>query len=116
MLPLWREQGLRRAAGAATAQGTSTSVVCLRLGGCRPEPPNAGYARTWIGTDDLRSLVLAALTADLRYGVFAGISANATSPVGPGTADRDLGWVPRQDSAAYGELPAGSSGVLCRPA
>jgi len=104
------------AAGAATAHSSSTSVVCLRLGGCRSEPPNAGYARTWIGTDDLRSLVLAALTADLRYGVFAGISANATSPFGPGTAARDLGWVPRQNSATYGDLPDGTSGVLCSPA
>ncbi|WP_406047308.1 NAD-dependent epimerase/dehydratase family protein [Kribbella sp. NBC_00889] len=103
------------AAAAATAYGSSTSVVCLRLGGCRPVPPNAGYARTWIGTDDLRSLVLAALTADLRYGVFAGISANATSPFGPGTVARDLGWVPRQNSATYGELPEGTSGVLCPP-
>ncbi|TDD15818.1 NAD(P)-dependent oxidoreductase [Kribbella turkmenica] len=101
------------AAGAATASSTRTTVVCLRLGGCRPAPPTSSWAPTWIGVDDLTSLVEAALGADLRYGVYAGVSANTTTPFGPGTAERDLGWRPRQDSSTYAVPPGDGDGGLC---
>jgi NAD dependent epimerase/dehydratase family len=112
--PYGATKAFAEAAGAATAHASHTSVVCLRLGGCRPVPPTLLWARTWIGPDDLRALVTAALTADLRYGIYTGVSANADRLFAEGTAGADLGWWPRQNSADL-DVPPGDGG-LCPPA
>lgn len=103
------------AVGAETAHVSSTSVVCLRLGGCRVTPPTLSWASTWIGPDDLRALVLASLTADIRYGVYTGVSANSNGVFAEGTAGADLGWWPQQNAADHDPPPGESSGGLCPP-
>lgn len=103
------------AEGAQTAHVSDTSVVCLRLGGCREIPPTLAWAATWIGPDDLRGLVAAALAADLRYGVYTGVSANSNGVFADGTAGADLGWRPREDGATYDLPPGDGPHNLCPP-
>lgn len=76
-------------------------VVCLRLGGVREEPPARSWLPGWLSGPDLVRLVTAALTADVRYGVYHGISANSARQWRIDRARAELGYAPRDDSARY---------------
>ena len=55
------------------------SVRCLRLGGVAARPEARSWLGGWLSFRDAVRLVEAALTADVRYGVYHGISANTGS-------------------------------------
>src|SRR3954449_9748267 len=50
------------------------SLIGLRLGLCTPTPSDAEAAAGWTSPADLRQLVLAALAADVRFGVYHAVS------------------------------------------
>jgi uronate dehydrogenase len=77
------------------------SVRCLRLGGVAARPEARSWLGGWLSVGDVVSLVEAALTADVRYGVYHGISANTGSMWDWSSAARDLGYRPRDDSAEH---------------
>jgi len=104
-------------AGRVTAESGRTSVVALRLGGCRPHPPADSWLPTWLAPEDLAHLVTRAVEADVHWGVYFGVSANTRSPFDLGVTVDDLGYRPRHDSEAYADtVPAGAGGATCPPA
>jgi hypothetical protein len=92
--------------GRVWADRFGLSVRCLRLGGVRAEPVARSWLGGWLSPGDLVRLVTAALTADVRYGVYHGISANTGTPYSIESARAELGYEPRDDSAVYaGKVP-----------
>jgi nucleoside-diphosphate-sugar epimerase len=77
-----------------------TSVICLRLGLTGFPLTEPGHAALWLSDDDAARLVRAALSADVRYGVYFGVSANSTRHWDTTATRRELGYAPRDDSAA----------------
>ncbi len=89
-------------------------VVCLRLGGVRDRPLARSWLPGWLSGPDLVRLVTAALTADVEYGIYHGVSANSTRLWRNDRARAELGYQPLDDSAEYADqvpddLPDGSS-------
>jgi nucleoside-diphosphate-sugar epimerase len=81
-------------------------VVCLRLGGVQDRPPARSWLPGWLSGPDVVRLVTGALTADVRYGVYHGVSANTARLWSIDRTRADLGYHPQDDSAAYaGEVP-----------
>ena len=77
------------------------SVVCLRLGWVLERPHNEMAMRMWLSHDDLGRLVIGALESTCRYGVYFGVSANRRSHWDLADAERDLGFIPRDDSEQF---------------
>lgn len=77
------------------------SVICLRLGGVRDRPLGRSWLGGWLSPADLNRLVAAALAADVRYGVYHGVSANTPAVYGHSLP----GYAPRDDSASFTDLP-----------
>ncbi|MFB9237831.1 NAD-dependent epimerase/dehydratase family protein [Plantactinospora siamensis] len=81
-------------------------VVCLRLGGVRDRPMARSWLPGWLSGPDLVRLVTAALTADVRYGSYHGVSANSARLWRWDRARAELGYHPTDDSARYaGQVP-----------
>ncbi len=75
---------------------TSTSVVCLRLGLTGSLPPTAYAMSQWLGDDDYADLLQRALTADVTFGAYFGVSAKARARWDVSNGEADLGYVPTQ--------------------
>ncbi|MFI7077581.1 NAD-dependent epimerase/dehydratase family protein [Micromonospora sp. NPDC049903] len=81
-------------------------VVCLRLGGVLDQPPARSWLPGWLSGPDLVRLVTAALTAEVRYGIYHGVSANSFRTWRNDRARTELGYEPLDDSATYaGQVP-----------
>jgi thioester reductase-like protein len=87
--------------GRVCADRHGLSVRCLRLGGVAERPPAKSWLGGWLSTGDAVRLVEAALTADIAYGVYHGISANTGSMWSYASAVTELGYQPRDDSAEH---------------
>jgi hypothetical protein len=92
---------LGEALGRVHADRAGLSVRCLRLGGVAHRPPARSWLGGWLSPGDLVRLVTAALTADVRYGVYHGVSANSAGLWSIRSARAELGYAPVDDSAAY---------------
>ena len=97
------------AVGAMTAATTATSVVALRIGYFRLEPPppdgDLQERTAWLSPRDAAELVRAAVEADLPTGVDGFVVANGTSANRHNVADlehtrRTLGYAPVDDAWA----------------
>ncbi|WP_326629894.1 NAD(P)-dependent oxidoreductase [Nonomuraea fuscirosea] len=98
--------------GHVIAATSDTSVVCLRLGLCLPQPTTTGNLAEWLAPADLQGLVLAALAADVRYGVYFGVSANTRRLFDLTNARDELGFEPRLDSEVFTrEVRPGPAGI-----
>ena len=75
---------------------TPTSVVCLRLGLTGALPPTAYAMSQWLGDDDYTDLLRRALTADVTFGTYFGVSAKARERWDVSNGEADLGYVPSQ--------------------
>jgi NAD+ dependent glucose-6-phosphate dehydrogenase len=75
------------------------SVICLRIGWVLPAPHCDWAMRMWLSPRDLCSLISSSLTAQVRYGVYYGISNNSAKLWDLGPAMKDLGYLPVDDSA-----------------
>lgn len=89
------------AAGRVTADSTSMSVICLRLGGCQPSPADTDAPDLWLGPDDLARAVRRALTADIRFGAYTVTSHNSNGTFDLDAAQQDLGYLPIQNSDTH---------------
>ncbi len=86
------------------------SLVGLRMGlvalRATPEEAVAG----WLGTPDLRQIVVRALDAEVRFGVYAAVSEPSQARWDLGTARRELGYEPERID---GHWPAAADVPLC---
>jgi hypothetical protein len=73
---------------------TSVSVVALRLGLTGKLPDTRYEAGQWLGDDDFGRLLRGALTAELRFGAYFGVSVPARVNWDVSTNEIDLGYVP----------------------
>jgi hypothetical protein len=85
--------------GRQHAERYDVSVICLRLGSTGYPLLERRYADMQLFDRDARHLVVAALTADVRFGVYFGVSANTPARWDIGNARADLGYRPVDDSA-----------------
>jgi nucleoside-diphosphate-sugar epimerase len=85
--------------GRRHAERYGVSVICLRLGSTGYPLVEQRYANMWLSDPDARQLVLAALTADVRFGVYFGVSANTPARWDTTNARAELGYQPVDDSA-----------------
>lgn len=99
--------------GAVIARTTGTSVICLRLGLCMRKPTTTGNLPEWLAPADLQQLVGAALTAEVRFGAYPGVSANTRPLFDLSGARADLGYEPRHDSEVYAEEVRQGPAGLC---
>lgn len=76
-----------------------SSVICLRLGLTGFPLTEPGHAGLWLSDDDAGRLVTAALSADVRYGVYFGVSANSARHWDTTSATRELGYLPQDDAS-----------------
>ena len=92
------------------------STVGLRLGATEPEPYAARQLPGWLGPADLRQLVVRAIGADVRSGVYAGVSANTGGRWSLDTARAELGYRPVLDSADWADAVEddGAGTTTCR--
>ncbi|WP_433832415.1 NAD-dependent epimerase/dehydratase family protein [Actinoplanes sp. CA-015351] len=98
--------------GRLYADRHGLTVICLRLGGVRDQPMARSWLPSWLSAPDLIRLVTAALTADVRYGVYHGISANTTPTWRTDRARAELGYAPQDDSERYAaDLPDDLTGA-----
>jgi nucleoside-diphosphate-sugar epimerase len=77
------------------------SVRCLRLGGVAARPEAKSWLGGWLSFGDAVRLVEAALTADVTYGVYHGISANTGTMWDITKTREELGYRPHDDSKEY---------------
>ncbi|MEU4693866.1 NAD(P)-dependent oxidoreductase [Actinoplanes sp. NPDC023714] len=97
--------------GRLYAEDHDLSVVCLRLGGVRDEPMARSWLPGWLSGGDLVRLVTGALTADVRYGVYHGVSANGTKMWRYDRARAELGYEPQDDAETFaGRVPDDMTG------
>jgi dTDP-4-dehydrorhamnose reductase len=89
--------------GRVYADRYGLRVVCLRLGATSARPVARSVLAGWLSGPDLVRLVTAALSADVRYGVYHGISANSAPLWRCDRARSELGYQPLDDSARYAE-------------
>lgn len=80
---------------------SSLSVVCLRLGAVTPEPIDARFRGSWLSPVDLHHLVVSALTADVDFGVYFGVSNNSFRQFDLDNAREELGYAPASDAADH---------------
>ncbi|WP_051793616.1 NAD(P)-dependent oxidoreductase [Kibdelosporangium aridum] len=92
--------------GQRHAERYGVSVICLRLGSTGYPLDQQRHANMWLSDRDARQLVLAALTADVRFGVYFGVSANTPARWDITNARAELGYQPVDDSAAF-DIPVG---------
>jgi uronate dehydrogenase len=100
--------------GRLIADTTDTSVVALRLGAVAERPYFPVAIPFWLSLGDLLSLVDASLTADVRYGVYYGGSANARERWNLQLGVDEIGYVPQDDSADHlDNIDYSVTGALC---
>jgi nucleoside-diphosphate-sugar epimerase len=87
--------------GRRHAERYHVSVICLRLGSTGYPLLEQRYANMWLSDQDAGKLVLAALTADVEFGVYFGTSANTPARWDIANARAELGYRPVDDSAVY---------------
>lgn len=90
---------LGEALGRVYSDRHGLSVLCLRLGATKQQPSARSELPGWLSPGDLGRLMVAALDAKVRYGIYFGVSAN-TGSWWDVDAD-DIGYVPVDDSAQF---------------
>jgi uncharacterized protein YbjT (DUF2867 family) len=104
------------ALAAVYAARGGLSTIGLRLGATEPEPTQRRQLAGWLGPADLRQLVVRALQAPVRGGVYAGVSANTRQRWDLRTARADLGYEPTLDSENWADrVEDGADLTTCLP-
>jgi hypothetical protein len=81
-------------------------VICLRIGQVRedddPSMDPTGRARAiWISFRDTVQIVQRSLAADVRFGIYYGVSGNARRFWDISNAERELGYQPQDDAERF---------------
>ncbi|MBP2329943.1 uronate dehydrogenase [Kibdelosporangium banguiense] len=87
--------------GRRHAERYGVSVICLRLGSCGYPLDQRRIADMWLSDRDARHLASAALTADVEFGTYFGVSANTPARWDTTNAQAELGYRPADDSSAF---------------
>lgn len=89
------------AIGRYYAENSDLSVVCLRIGWVNREfrPDHPDWLRMWLSYRDLGQLVRKSIAADVKFGIYYGVSANTPMQYELDNVRRDLGYEPVDDSA-----------------
>lgn len=89
------------ALGRYYAENSDLSVVCLRIGWFhdRELVDNPDWLRMWISEPDLGRLFNAAVTADVKFGIYYGVSNNTPMRYDLSNVRAELGYEPQDDSA-----------------
>lgn len=91
------------------------SLIGLRLGLCTPGASPAEAEAGWLGTADLRDVVLRSLEADVRFGVYHAVSWPSRRRWSIEATMRELGYQPDRD-AGPGDGPPGDDHLAtCTP-
>jgi len=86
-------------------------VICLRIGSFQPRPHGERQLSTWISHRDMAQLVWRAIEAEVRFGIYYGISGNTRAYWDIANARRELGYAPEDDAETYAaEILAGRPG------
>ncbi len=85
--------------GRRHAERYGVSVICLRLGSTGYPLAGPRFSDMRLSDRDARHLVLAALTAEVGFGVYFGVSANTPARWDISNARAELGYQPVDDSA-----------------
>jgi dTDP-4-dehydrorhamnose reductase len=103
------------ALGRAHSYRTGLSVICLRFGGVQRRPGSVGAMTFWLGAPDLQQLVGRAIeAADIRFGVYHGVSANTRREWDISRAAVELGYAPTCDSEEFlGEIDSNPVRAFC---
>jgi len=75
---------------------TGMSLIGLRMGLCAPEASPVEAVVGWLGPADLQQLVIGALDADVKFGVYHAVSWPSRQRWDIETAVRDLGYEPER--------------------
>ncbi len=94
----------------AYAYQTPVSLVGLRMGLVTPEATREQAVAGWLGTPDLRRIVVRAIEADVDFGVYAAVSWPSRARWDLGTAINELGYEPER--TGEGE-PGPADAPLC---
>jgi nucleoside-diphosphate-sugar epimerase len=89
------------ALGRYYADEHGLAAVCLRIGSFQPQPRGERQLATWISYRDMAQLVWRALEADVRFGVYYGISGNTRAYWDIANARAELGYAPEDDAETY---------------
>ena len=76
-------------------------VVCLRIGSFLPKPTSVRALSTWLSYRDCAQIVLRSLQADVRFGVFYGISKNRRRYWDISSSEAILGYRPEDDAEQF---------------
>ncbi len=98
--------GVSKAAGEAIARMYyelyGLESICLRIGSVtKDDDPaeNPRYASTWLSHRDLLQLVRRSLAADVKFGIYYGVSNNRRRFWDISDAERELGYHPEDDGS-----------------
>lgn len=83
------------------------AVVCLRIGSFLPKPTSVRALSTWLSYRDCAQLVLRSLAAEVRFGIFYGISRNRRRYWDISSAETILGYRPEDDAEEFAAEVAG---------
>jgi len=88
------------------------SLIGLRLGLCSPEVSPEEAVAGWLSPADLRAVVVAAIDAPARFGVFHAVSWPSRHRWDIGATIAELGYQPARDDGDYPD-PAGAPLITC---
>jgi nucleoside-diphosphate-sugar epimerase len=96
------------ALGSYYSDAFGLEVICLRIGSFLPKPRDVRGLSTWLSYRDCAQLFLRSLDADVRFGIFYGISRNTRRYWDITSAQEVLGYQPEDDAEAFAaELEGG---------
>lgn len=97
--------GVSKVLGEALGQYFSDtynmSIICLRIGWVLEKPFNEQGLRMWLSPRDFAQLVSLSLSTHVSYGVYYGVSANTRNKWIIDNAQRELGFMPEDDSELF---------------
>lgn len=77
------------------------SVICLRIGSFLPRPRGERNLSTWLSHRDMAQLAWRSIEADVRFGIYYGISGNTRRQWSIESAMTDLGYAPEDNAEDY---------------
>jgi uronate dehydrogenase len=89
------------AMGRYYADEHGLAAICLRIGSFQPQPRGERQLATWISHRDMAQLVWRAIEADVKFGVYYGISGNTRAYWDLSNARSELGYAPEDDAETY---------------
>jgi nucleoside-diphosphate-sugar epimerase len=87
--------------GRYYAELHALEVICLRIGWVLQRPFNEQGLRMWLSPGDLARLMIGALEAPVRFGVYYGVSANTRCHWDVENTRSELGYQPVDDSEIF---------------